>query len=97
VYLLIGLNVVYTISVIRQGKKCEEKCLTSFAHCLNKVNQMSKADKKHRNGTEYTGIKMERNLYAQARARAKSRHQTYSEYVRQLIVQDVEKREAVPA
>ena len=39
---------------------------------------------------EYTGIKMERDLYDMARERARSPHQTYSEYVRQLIVQDVQ-------
>ena len=45
-------------------------------------------------GTEYTGIKMERGLYKLARERARSQHQTYSEYVRQLIVQDVKQAEA---
>ena len=44
---------------------------------------------------EYTGIKMDRKLYKLARERARSRHQSYSEYVRQLIVHDVEKAEAV--
>jgi hypothetical protein len=48
-----------------------------------------KADGK--NEQEYTGIKMDRELYELAKARARDRHQTYSEYVRQLIVRDVEK------
>jgi hypothetical protein len=49
-----------------------------------------------KNGQEYTGIKMDRQLYELAKKRAQSRHQTYSEYVRQLILQDVESAE-VPA
>ena len=52
-----------------------------------------KADGK--NEPEYTGIKMDRELYKLAKERARSRHQSYSEYVRQLIVRDVEKAEAV--
>jgi hypothetical protein len=54
---------------------------------------------KRANGTEYTGIKMERDLYDQAKQQAQSRHQTYSEYVRQLIVRDIEKsgKELIPA
>ena len=47
------------------------------------------------NEPEYTGIKMDRELYELAKERARSRHQSYSEYVRQLIVRDVEKAEAV--
>lgn len=43
---------------------------------------------------EYTGIKMDRELYKLAKERARSRHQSYSEYVRQLIVRDVEKATA---
>lgn len=43
--------------------------------------------------TEFTGIKMEPDLYEQAQKRARARHQTYSEYVRQLIVRDVEPQE----
>jgi hypothetical protein len=39
--------------------------------------------------SEYTGIKMERDLYEKARRRANERHQTYSEYIRQLIVSDL--------
>jgi hypothetical protein len=37
---------------------------------------------------EYTAIRMERDLYEKAKRRAGSRRQTYSEYVRQLIVED---------
>jgi hypothetical protein len=44
-----------------------------------------------KNEPEYTGIKMDRELYKLAKDRARRRHQTYSEYVRQLIVRDVEK------
>jgi hypothetical protein len=44
--------------------------------------------------TEFTAIKMERDLYEKAKRRARSRHQTYSEYVRQLIVNDTNLREA---
>jgi hypothetical protein len=52
---------------------------------------MSRGKKQRRaTGTEYTAIRMERDLYRQARRRAESRHQTYSEYVRQLIVRDVQ-------
>ena len=40
--------------------------------------------------SEFTGVKMEPELYDQAKRRAKGRHQTYSEYVRQLIVHDIE-------
>jgi hypothetical protein len=47
-----------------------------------------------KNEPEYTGIKMDRELYKLAKERARHRHQTYSEYVRQLIVRDVEKAEA---
>jgi hypothetical protein len=46
-----------------------------------------------KNEPEYTGIKMDRELYKLAKGRARRRHQTYSEYVRQLIVRDVEKAE----
>lgn len=35
------------------------------------------------------GIKMDRGLFKRAKARAKERHQTLSEYVRQLIVADI--------
>jgi hypothetical protein len=45
--------------------------------------------KKSPKGPEYTGVKMDRALYALARKRARERHQTYSDYVRQLIVSDV--------
>ena len=51
---------------------------------------MKKLTKRSRNGTEYTGIKMERDLYELAKQRARDRRQTYSEYVRQLIVRDLE-------
>ncbi len=44
--------------------------------------------------SEFTGIKMERDLYERATARAQRQRQTYSEYVRQLIVRDIEKAEA---
>lgn len=39
---------------------------------------------------EYTGVKMDKTLYAQAKKRAKQRHQSYSDYVRQLIVRDLD-------
>jgi hypothetical protein len=42
--------------------------------------------------SEFTGIKMNRDLYERAQERAVSRHQTYSEYVRQLIVRDIEQK-----
>jgi hypothetical protein len=58
---------------------------------------MRKVTRARRNGTEYTGIKMERDLYEQAKQRAQARHQTYSEYVRQLIVRDIEKEELAHA
>ena len=38
---------------------------------------------------EFTAVKMEPALYKKAKRRARSRYQTYSEYVRQLIVRDV--------
>jgi predicted DNA-binding protein len=57
---------------------------------------MSKARKLKRiRQSEFTGIKMNRELYERAQERAGSRHQTYSEYVRQLIVRDIEQKAAV--
>jgi hypothetical protein len=47
-----------------------------------------------KNEPEYTGIKMDRELYKIAKERARCRHQTYSEYVRQLIVRDIEQKAA---
>lgn len=44
---------------------------------------------------QYTAIKLDRELLKLAKERARDRHQTYSEYVRQLIVRDVEKAETV--
>lgn len=38
--------------------------------------------------SKFTAIRMGRRLYAKARRKARSRHQTFSEYVRQLIVAD---------
>jgi Arc/MetJ-type ribon-helix-helix transcriptional regulator len=38
---------------------------------------------------EFTAVKMEPDLYKKAKRRARSRYQSYSEYVRQLIVRDV--------
>lgn len=43
--------------------------------------------------SEFTAIKMERHLYERAQERAGSQHQTYSEYVRQLIVRDIEQHD----
>ncbi|CAN5461590.1 hypothetical protein BH20VER3_BH20VER3_00820 [soil metagenome] len=54
---------------------------------------MNGTEKKIRN-REYTAIKMDRELYELAKRRAASLHQTYSEYVRQLIVRDVEPEKA---
>jgi predicted DNA-binding protein len=44
--------------------------------------------------SEFTAIKMDPDMYERARERAESRHQTYSEYVRQLIVRDIEQKGA---
>jgi NRPS condensation-like uncharacterized protein len=35
------------------------------------------------------GIKMDKGLFRRAKARAKERHQTLSDYIRQLIVADI--------
>jgi hypothetical protein len=51
---------------------------------MRKVRNNSKRAK----WSEFTAVKMERGLYQKAKSRARSRHQTYSEYVRQLIVSD---------
>ena len=53
--------------------------------------------KSKRNRSEYTAIKMDRELHKRAKERAVSRHQTYSEYVRQLIVQDLAEPEKAVA
>lgn len=45
--------------------------------------------KKSPGGPEYTGVKMDKALYNMAKRRARERHQSYSDYVRQLIVSDV--------
>jgi hypothetical protein len=37
---------------------------------------------------------MEQDLYERAQERAGAQHQTYSEYVRQLIVRDIERKAA---
>jgi hypothetical protein len=51
--------------------------------------------KPKRNGvSKYTAMRIERQLYRKARRRARARHQTYSEYVRQLIVRDIAEKEA---
>jgi hypothetical protein len=42
----------------------------------------------------FIGIKMPPDMYAKARRRARGRSQSYSEYVRQLIVCDIEKETA---
>jgi Arc/MetJ-type ribon-helix-helix transcriptional regulator len=42
--------------------------------------------------SEYTAVRMEPELYEQAFQRAQDRYQTFSEYVRQLIVRDLEER-----
>ena len=39
--------------------------------------------------SKFSGIRMEPDLYAEARRKATLRHQTFSEYVRQLIVDDL--------
>jgi hypothetical protein len=38
----------------------------------------------------FTGVKLDRGLLKEVKKRAKAVHQTYSEYVRQLIVKDTE-------
>jgi hypothetical protein len=38
----------------------------------------------------YTAVKMDKELYHAAIRKARRRHQTYSEYVRQLIVTDIQ-------
>jgi hypothetical protein len=50
-----------------------------------------------RKRSEFTAIKMRRALYQKAKRRALSRHQTYSEYVRQLIVSDTANPREEPA
>jgi hypothetical protein len=45
--------------------------------------------KSKRVASKFTAIRMERRLYSKARRQARARHQTFSEYVRQLIVSDV--------
>ena len=56
---------------------------------------MAEAKSKHVT-SKYTAIKMPRRLYLKARRTARARHQTFSEYVRQLIVSDIaQKAQAV--
>jgi Arc/MetJ-type ribon-helix-helix transcriptional regulator len=48
--------------------------------------------------TDYTAVKMDRKLYEQVKRRARGKFQTYSEYVRQLIVADLlAKHDEAPA
>jgi hypothetical protein len=46
--------------------------------------------------SKFTAVRMGRRLYAKARRKARSRHQTFSEYVRQLIVSDTAETEPAP-
>lgn len=56
----------------------------------NKKNsEPAAAEEKKKVVPEYTGIKMDKALYRKARRKAKDKHQSYSEYVRQLIVSDL--------
>ena len=52
---------------------------------------MSKAEAaaKKKPSVPMAGIKMDKGLFKRAKARAKERHQTLSEYIRQLIVADI--------
>lgn len=50
---------------------------------------LPKAEQEKINRSPMAGIKMDRGLFKRAKARAKERHQTLSEYVRQLIVADI--------
>lgn len=59
-----------------------------FKQC-NTVSE-SKDKSAKRSEPVFTGIKMDKTLYRKARLRAKSLHQGYSDYVRQLIVRDLE-------
>ncbi len=61
---------------------------TSFKHCNTVSETKARAAKK--NEPVFTGIKMDAALYRLARKRAKQLHQDYSNYVRQLIVRDLE-------
>jgi hypothetical protein len=49
----------------------------------------SAAPTKKNNKPPMAGIKMDRGLFSRAKARAKEKHQTLSEYIRQLIVADI--------
>jgi hypothetical protein len=60
-----------------------------FKHCAVMRNKS-----KPRKSSQFTGIRIESELYDQAKRRAKGRYQTYSEYVRQLIVRDIEQKAA---
>jgi hypothetical protein len=57
-----------------------------FKHCDIMRNKSKRVKP-----SKFTGIRIEPELYDQAKLRAKGRYQTYSEYVRQLIVRDIQK------
>jgi len=63
---------------------------TLFIHCKTKMRNRAKKGNEKTEAPVFTGIKMDRALYRKARQRAKQLHQDYSNYVRQLIVRDVE-------
>lgn len=50
---------------------------------------MSKHRKAAKPRSKYAAVRMERDLYEKAKRKAGLRRQTYSEYIRQLIVDDV--------
>ena len=60
-----------------------------FKHCDIMRNKSKRVKP-----SKFTGIRIEPELYDQAKLRAKGRYQTYSEYVRQLIVSDIEQKAA---